>query len=53
MAYDVLKGGQVPSWASKEYLCILYQAARESEATVDDALRRLPFSPAICWCRIF
>jgi hypothetical protein len=41
MAYDALKGRYAPSRASKEYLRILYQAARESEAAVDDALRRL------------
>jgi hypothetical protein len=38
MAYDALKRRRSPSRASKEYLCILYQAARESEAAVDDTL---------------
>jgi hypothetical protein len=41
MAYDALKRRYAPSRASKEYLRILYQAARESEAAVDDALRLL------------
>jgi hypothetical protein len=41
MAYDALKRRHAPSRASKEYLRILHQAARESEAAVDDALRLL------------
>jgi hypothetical protein len=41
MAYDALQGRHTPSKASKEYLRILHQAARESEAAVDDALQLL------------
>lgn len=41
MAYDALKRRHASSRASKEYLRILHQAARESEAAVDDALRLL------------
>lgn len=40
MAYDELKS-QRPSRAHKEYLGILYLAARETESGVDDALRCL------------
>jgi hypothetical protein len=40
MAYDVLTS-QCPSRAHKEYLGILYLAARETECGVDDALRVL------------
>jgi len=40
MAYDYLKSHN-PLYAIKEYLQILYLAARESEAGVDDALRYL------------
>jgi hypothetical protein len=40
MAYDWLRGRH-PSRAAKEYLEILHLAARENEAAVDDALRRL------------
>jgi hypothetical protein len=40
MAYDRLKGHH-PSRAAKEYLGILYLAARENEAAVDYALRTL------------
>ena len=40
MAYDALRSRQ-PSRAAKEYLSILYLAARESEAGVDEALRVL------------
>ena len=40
MAYDQLKS-QHPSRAHKEYLDILYMAARETESGVDDALRVL------------
>jgi len=41
MAYDALKRRYAPARASKEYLRILHQAARESETAVDDALRLL------------
>jgi hypothetical protein len=41
MAYDALRKRHAPGKASKEYLCILQQAARESEIAVDDALRLL------------
>jgi hypothetical protein len=41
MAYDALKRRHAPSRASKEYLRILYQAARENETAVDNALRLL------------
>ena len=40
IAYDELKVNQ-PSKADKEYLQILYQAAKESEALVDDILKQL------------
>jgi hypothetical protein len=40
MAYDQLKS-QHPSRAHKEYLNLLYVAARETESGVDDALRTL------------
>jgi len=40
MAYDALKRS-APDRASKEYLAILHLAAHETEAGVDDALRRL------------
>jgi hypothetical protein len=40
MAYDWLKGRYL-SRGAKEYLGILHLAARENEAAVDDALRRL------------
>jgi hypothetical protein len=40
MAYDYLKSHN-PLHAIKEYLKILYLAARESESGVDDALRYL------------
>ena len=40
MAYDALKR-VAPDRASKEYLAILRLAAHETEAGVDDALRRL------------
>jgi hypothetical protein len=40
MAYDWLKRRHL-SRAAKEYLGILHLAARESEAMVDEALRRL------------
>jgi hypothetical protein len=40
MAYDALKS-QCPCRAHKEYLGILYLAARETETGVDDALRTL------------
>jgi len=40
MAYDALKRS-APDRASKEYLAILQLAAHETEAGVDDALRRL------------
>jgi hypothetical protein len=40
MAYDVLKS-QYPARAHKEYLGMLYLAARQSESGVDDALRCL------------
>ena len=40
MAYDALKRS-APDRASKEYLAILRLAAHETEAGVDDALRRL------------
>jgi len=41
MAHDALKRRHAPSRASKEYLRILYQAARENETAVDNALRLL------------
>jgi hypothetical protein len=40
LAYDALKKSQ-PARAHKEYLNILYLAARENESAVDDALRYL------------
>jgi hypothetical protein len=40
LAYDGLKKSQ-PTRAHKEYLNILYLAARENESAVDDALRYL------------
>jgi hypothetical protein len=40
MAYDFLKD-HYPGQASREYLKILYLAAKESETGVDDALRWL------------
>jgi hypothetical protein len=40
MAYDVLREGQ-PARASRVYLEILYLAAHESEAAVDEALGQL------------
>lgn len=40
MAYDQLKA-RLNGRSSKEYLRILYTAARENEAAVDEALRRL------------
>ena len=40
MAYDILKRGST-NRADKEYLKILYLAARENESAVDDALRYL------------
>ncbi len=40
MAYDALREAQ-PTRADKEYLGILYLAARQSETTVDEALRTL------------
>jgi len=39
MAYDQLKGEHTVQKASKEYLRILYCAAKESESLVDEALR--------------
>jgi hypothetical protein len=41
IAYDSLKNRHVLSRAAKQYLNILYLAARESETAVDDALRVL------------
>lgn len=41
IAYDDLKKRHAPSIAAKQYLSILYLAARESETAVDDALRML------------
>ena len=41
MAYDALRKRHAPGKASKEYLGILHQAARESEIAVDEALRLL------------
>lgn len=41
IAYDSFKKCHAPSVASRKYLAILYLAARESEAAVDDALRIL------------
>lgn len=41
MAYDALRKRHAPGKASKEYLRILHQAARESEIAVDEALRLL------------
>lgn len=41
MAYDQLRESRTPKAAVREYLEILCLAARESEAEVDDALRRL------------
>jgi len=41
IAYDDLKKRHVPSKAVKQYLKILYMAARESETAVDDALGML------------
>lgn len=41
IAYDDLKKRHCQSVASKQYLSILYLAARESETAVDDALRML------------
>jgi len=41
MAYDQLKGEHTVQKASKEYLRILYCAAKESESLVDEALRSL------------
>ncbi len=41
MAYDSLKQHHTLSVAAKQYLNILYMAARISEAAVDDALRAL------------
>jgi hypothetical protein len=41
IAYDDLKKRHSQSVASKQYLSILYLAARENETTVDDALRML------------
>lgn len=38
MAYDTLRKRHLPRLAAKEYLAILYLAARESEAAVEDAL---------------
>jgi hypothetical protein len=40
MAWDIL-AKEKPARATKEYLAILYLAAKESESGVDDALRRL------------
>lgn len=41
MAYDVLREAHPRQKASKEYLAILYLAARENESAVDEALRVL------------
>jgi transposase len=41
MAYDALRGTHSTDRADKEYLRILHQAATESEAAVDNALRSL------------
>jgi hypothetical protein len=41
IAYDDLKNRHAQSVAAKQYLRILYLAARESETAVDDALRML------------
>ena len=41
MAYDVLREAHPSRRASKEYLAILYLAARENESAVDEALRVL------------
>jgi len=41
IAYDDLKKRHVESTAARQYLKILYMAARESETAVDDALRML------------
>lgn len=41
MAYDALRKRHTPGRASKEYLQILYQAARESETAVEGALQLL------------
>jgi len=41
MAYDSLKDRHGHLVAAKQYLEILHLAAHESEAVVDDALRRL------------
>jgi hypothetical protein len=41
IAYDSLKKRHAPSKATKQYLNILYLAARESETAVDDVLRVL------------
>jgi hypothetical protein len=43
MAYDALRESQ-PERGAKEYLGILYLAARQSETTVDEALRTLLMS---------
>ena len=41
IAYDALKKQHAQSVATRQYLSILYLAARESETAVDDALRQL------------
>ena len=41
MAYDELRARHAPSVASKQYLRILYLAARDSETAVEEALRSL------------
>ena len=41
IAYDELKKRHSPKVATRQYLKILYLAARESESVVDDALRML------------
>jgi hypothetical protein len=41
LAYEELKGRHAPAVASREYLCILELAARDSETTVEEALRAL------------
>ena len=41
MAYDALRKRHSQQRASREYLCILHLAAKESERRVDDALRML------------
>lgn len=41
MAYDALKNRHTPYVADKQYLKILYLAARENETLVDEALRLL------------